>query len=345
MDDEIVRQVLSLCNAVSWREEADDYALLLRLELDDHYRTKLLQIMQAQKEGSFSMQFEGSLDGGDKHWYDLRMHSRNIPGKGNVRHGVLVNIDDTKQLEAKELEVLKIKLNTQTREGFLSTIRHEVRTPLNAIVGFAQVLSLPGYQLSDAELQMYSKEIEANTSILQKMINDILLATLMHRSNISADMKPYVVNQLMSIDNWPESKDMARRNGNNIIIESPDSDICINIDNKMLAAIMENFLINASKFSPEGSTIVVHYDLVDNAFQVCVKDQGIGIAENLHERIFDSFFKLDPFKPGCGLGLFICKTYAELMGGKISVESEPGKGSVFKFTLNCQPPIAKEASR
>jgi len=343
-DEQIFRQTMDLCNAVSWREEGSDYALLSRLELSVEDREKLNSIMISDQECSSILQFEGILDGGSKHWYELRMHTKKTHKGKVVRYGVLVNIDDIKHLEAQELEVIRIKTNSQTREGFLSAIRHEVRTPLNAIVGFSQVLSAPGYQLTDEELAFYAKEIESNTSVLQKMINDILLATLMQNTNIAADMKPQVINQLMSLECWPESKAMVRLRENNVIFEAPYEDISVNVDAKMLITIMENFLLNASKFSDEGSTIIVGYGLSNGYLEIYVKDEGMGIPKDKQSRIFDRFFKIDSFQPGSGLGLFISKTYAELMGGTISFESEQGKGSTFRLKLNCQTILGKEAS-
>ena len=105
---------------------------------------------------------------------------------------------------------------------------------------------------------------------------------------------------------------------------------------KLLTEVLENLIMNAARFSEDSTDITIGWNKCEEdgwTAEIWVKDQGIGIDPKYQELIFDRFFKVDSFTSGCGLGLYICKTFVELMGGEISVESKVGEGSVFRIKL------------
>lgn|GEM_PF-7044283 len=342
----ILRQTLLSTGALSWRDEGEDYSLLRHLMLNDFYKEKVATFLHQQKDGSYSMQFQGSVGPGAQHWYDLRMNVSHDRHGVVVRQGVFVNIDHQKEQESRNMEVHALLMNAKAREGFINAMYHEVRTPLNAVVGYAQVLSMPGMDCTPEELEEYSTAIESNAAVLKKMINDLLLVTLMNNSTITAQCQPLTMNSQMDLSLWKEAAAMVKYRHNNVVWDHKISGISVNADPKMLAVVMENLVLNASKFSDEGSTITIGWGLKMNPApaaddsteqadaEIWVHDEGKGIDVKYHEMIFDRFFKIDSFQPGCGLGLFICKTYVEMMGGSISFDSKPGQGTTFRITLH-----------
>ena len=119
-------------------------------------------------------------------------------------------------------------------------------------------------------------------------------------------------------------------------MEQCDRSLFVMADVDMLKTVIENLLSNALRFSDPSSKVTVGWAKCDDSVfsaEIVVRDEGIGIAPEYFELLFDRFFKVDSFTPGCGLGLYICKTFVVSMGGQISVVSKVGKGSVFKIKL------------
>jgi signal transduction histidine kinase len=113
-----------------------------------------------------------------------------------------------------------------------------------------------------------------------------------------------------------------------ILLHLPQSEMLIHSDQEKLKTIMEHFLLNAIKFTTEGS-ITMGYDVEDSHVRLWVSDTGRGIAKDDQERIFERFVKIDEYVPGTGLGLSVVKSHVQQLGGAVGVDSEPGKGSRF----------------
>ena len=332
---QVVEDTIRICGASTWSEQGHDYALLSRMDLNEFYKKKLEEMMYKTADGTYTIQFPANIDGKEQQWYDLRMEIRHNDEGEIERHGVLVNIYRQKELEAKAIETHRLKLNTQAREGFISAMSHEIRTPLNAVVGHAQVLSMPEIAISPEELTEYAFIIEDNAASLKKMIDDLLLVTLMSNSNIAAKKEECSMASLMDPANWAEAMNMTRRHHNNVVFLPSASDTTIMADRNMMARIMENLINNASKFSEDGSTITVSWSTTPSRegakVEIKVADEGVGIEQQYHDLIFERFFKINSFIPGCGLGLHIVKTYVEMMGGKISIESKRNNGTTISL--------------
>lgn len=340
-DQQILKQTINSSGAFLWNDEEQNYTLLSCLKLNDFYEEKLSSFLKQEQDGRYSMQLQGELNQQGLHWYELRMFVSHDRHDRIIRKGILVNIDQQKKLESQRFESHRLLINAKTREGFISSMYHEIRTPLNAVVGYAQVLSLPGMEYSSEELALYSATIETNAALLKKMINDLLLVTLMNNSNIAAQCEKVLLISQMQTSLWPDAIALTKRRNNVVRFEHDIAGLTVQTDPKLLAVVMENLINNASKFSDEGSTITIGWGIKDNGtstssqneVEIWVKDEGIGIEPKHHEIIFDRFFKINSFVPGCGLGLYISKTYVEKMGGTISVESQHNQGSTFRITL------------
>ena len=237
-----------------------------------------------------------------------------------------------KGLMMEEQKVLREKAEESNRlkSAFLANMSHEIRTPLNAIVGFSAELA----ETDDKEeAQMYMDIIKTNNDLLLQLINDIL-----DLSKIDAGMLDFIYADIDITEICRNLEQIYRpkvKEGITLTAMLPDRECIVHAERNRLTQVLSNFLSNAVKFTEKGS-IRFGYEHIAGGLRFFVTDTGKGIgAENLH-KVFTRFEKFDRFIPGNGLGMSICKSIVEKMGGRIGVESEPDRGSTFWFTLRCE---------
>jgi signal transduction histidine kinase/CheY-like chemotaxis protein len=242
-------------------------------------------------------------------------------------------------IEAKE----KAEDSDRLKTAFLQNMSHEIRTPLNAICGFAGLLGEP--LISEETRNSYIKIIQNSSNQLLSIVTDILtissLETRQEKINIQNTPVNLLLTDLLSIFRQQASE---RNISLSCQLSLSDSQSEINTDSTKLTQVLTNLLSNALKFTHEGS-VEFGYKLVqhENApvLQFFVKDSGIGIDKEYHKTIFERFRQADlsisQYYGGTGLGLSISKAFIELLDGKIWLESEPGEGSVFYFTIPYRP--------
>ncbi|MDR1352286.1 MAG: response regulator [Treponema sp.] len=244
--------------------------------------------------------------------------------------------------QARDAALEQAKQASLAKGEFLANMSHEMRTPMNAIIGMTAIAK----SSSDIEKKEYCiGKIEDASSHLLGVINDIL------------DMSKIEANRLkLSFDDFNFEK-MLRKVVNviNFRIEEKKQIFSVHIDKRIprnlygddqrLAQVITNLLSNAVKFTPEEGVIVLDAKFIDQTdrlytFRISVSDSGIGISREQQERLFHSFEQAETGTSrkygGTGLGLAISKRIVEMMGGKIWVESEPGKGSTFRFTVQVE---------
>ncbi len=262
--------------------------------------------------------------------------------KGNLKYlvGVAQDITERKKLEQELVEAkLLAEENDRLKSAFLANMSHEIRTPMNGILGFAELLKEP--KLTGEEQLEYIDIINKSGTRMLNIINDIITISKVE----SGQMKVYIsetdINEQIDYIYTFFKQEIATK-GMELIAKKPLSvnECIISTDREKIYAILTNLVKNAIKFSDKG-TIEFGYDVAGNkhteSLQFFVKDNGIGIPKNKQEEIFDRFIQADignarAFQ-GSGLGLSISKAFVEMLGGKIWVESEPGKGSTFYFTI------------
>jgi len=238
-----------------------------------------------------------------------------------------------------ELQKAKAKAEESDRlkSAFLANMSHEIRTPMNGIMGFAELLKKAN--LDSEEQKSYIDIIEKSGTRLLNIINDIVDISKIEAGQMNLVLSvTNIDDQLQYIQTFfnPE----AEEKGIQLLLKkSLDQDeTIIRTDREKLFAILINLVKNAIKFTPKG-TIEFGYEKKDDHIEFFVKDSGIGIPKERHDAIFERFiqahFNDKMALQGAGLGLSIAKAYVELLGGKIWVESELGKGSIFYFTLPC----------
>ena len=299
--------------------------------LDKESAEKLIEFLKIKTPGDYHIQIYGDLQGLGNHWYEL--HMKNVVTKqGLERYGVTVMIDELKQREEHTLNVHRRLLNAEQCEHFISMMNHEIRTPLNSIVGFSQMLSSPDLALPEEDVEQIGNSIIESSESLLKLIGNILLLTHMDNSNINVNLQDSNV-----ADNLCEGcvfyESLRKEKNIKVVVEHGPSEAWVHIDHQFMVTIVDNLSSNAIKFSKPNSTIYLGWKVEGDEVVVYVRDEGIGISPEDQKRIFERFFKADPFTPGVGLGLSVSKEFADRMHGRIEVESELGKGSTFSVHL------------
>ncbi len=248
-----------------------------------------------------------------------------------------------KQREKAEQELIiakeKAEESDHLKSAFLANMSHEIRTPMNGILGFAGLLKKP--DLKSENRQKYIGIIEKSGNRMLNIINDIVDISKIEAGLMELDMRGTNVNEQIEyiytfFNPEAESKGMKFSFKNAL----PTKEAIIKTDHEKVYAILANLVKNALKYTEEGS-IEMGYNLKADTkpgeLEFYVKDTGIGIPKERHDAIFDRFIQADIANKmahqGAGLGLAITKAYVEMLGGKIRVESEEGKGSTFYFTL------------
>lgn len=243
--------------------------------------------------------------------------------------GVNYDITELKETEAKLIEAKeKAEEADRLKSAFLANMSHEIRTPLNAIVGFS---SLMGDAESPEERQEFLSIIEKNNDLLLQLISDILDLSKIEAGTIDFVKTGVDMNALCS--DVVRATRLKAAPGVEVVFDRHLPECTLASDRNRLHQVLSNFANNAVKFTEQGS-IRIGYDRLDEEhLRFYVADTGIGISAEMQEQVFDRFVKLNSFVQGTGLGLSICKNIVERLGGTIGVESTPGKGSTFWFTL------------
>jgi PAS domain S-box-containing protein len=247
-------------------------------------------------------------------------------------------------IEAKE----KAEGSDRLKSIFLANMSHEIRTPMNGIIGFSELLDKPN--LSDEKRKYYISLIQSRSRDLLELINDIIDLSRIESGQMNineTDINPDdVLNELIpffqsKIAKLQKKQLEIRKTGN-----FENKEINIISDGIKVKQILINLIDNAIKFTDKGY-VEIGYKIVDTDIIWHVIDTGLGIPKNKQKIIFERFRQADeattPVYSGAGLGLAICKAYVQLLKGKIWVESDPGNGSGFYFSLPFLPSLNKKS--
>jgi len=236
---------------------------------------------------------------------------------------------------ALEISKTKAEESDRLKSAFLANMSHEIRTPMNGILGFAELLNEP--DLTGEQRQDYIKIIGISGTRMLNIINDIISISKIESGQMGVSISETNINeQILYIHTF--FKPEVEQNGLQISFRNtlPARGSIIKTDREKIYAILSNLVKNAIKFTKAGS-IEFGYEKNDNHLQFFVSDTGIGISPEKQQIVFERFRQgsesLTRNYEGAGLGLSISKAYVEMLGGKIWVDSEIGKGSTFYFTL------------
>jgi signal transduction histidine kinase/DNA-binding response OmpR family regulator/HAMP domain-containing protein len=240
-------------------------------------------------------------------------------------------------MQNKELETQKGQLveSNQLKTSFLSNMSHELRTPLNSVIALSGVLSRRLTAKIPEEEYSYLKVIERNGKQLLALINDILDLSRIEAGREEIKINTFRVHELI-LEVVELIAPQAKQKKIKLLYPENKNLPIIKSDFEKCRHILQNIVANAIKFTEKGE-VLISSKADEESIHIEVKDTGIGIAKEFLPQIFDEFRQVDNSNArkhsGTGLGLSIAKKYTELLGGKISVESEPGIGSKFILTL------------
>jgi PAS domain S-box-containing protein len=274
---------------------------------------------------------------------DGNMHyfSNNSIGiiKDELIHSIWGTQTDITEKKKYEVDLIKAKEKAEEsdrlKSAFLQNLSHEIRTPLNSIIGFSERINAPN--VTEEKRQFYSDIIVKSGFQLLSIVTDILTISSIDTGQEKVKEDKVCVNSIIS---ETEAVFMQQVIGGEISIKATkgltDAEAEVLTDSTKLTQILSNLISNAIKFTTEGE-VEFGYTLNNNVMEFFVKDNGIGIDISKHDLIFDRFVQADDSTRfeygGTGLGLSISKGFVELMGGKIWVDSELGKGATFYFTI------------
>jgi len=240
--------------------------------------------------------------------------------------------------EKREAELIAAKEiaeeSDELKTAFLQNISHKIRTPLNGIIGFSELLNHE--DLNKDEIKEFTSLIGQSGKRLLEIVNNILDISKIQTGQVRIEQKPVSINLLFS-DLLTFFDPVAKAKSINLHYHIPENeDRTIFSDEGKLNQILTNLISNAIKFTKSGD-IDFGYEIKDDLVQLYVKDTGLGIPPKLYEKVFDKFVQTEQSLckdyEGAGLGLSICKGLVELLGGKIWFDSEINKGSTFYFVL------------
>jgi signal transduction histidine kinase len=231
----------------------------------------------------------------------------------------------------------------------ISTLAHEMRTPLTSIKGYSTALLMEEATFSPETQQEFLQIIDEECTVLQDLIHDLLESSIIDAGLLKLEPQPVMLPRLAQ----GVVEDMARRTHKHHFVtdfeRGPHGFPIVDADPRRVEQVLRNLLDNAMKYSPDGGLIVVRGEVHQDQVVVSVADQGVGIAPEHLNRLFEKFFRVESgmgrHVVGSGLGLPIARTIVESHGGRIWAESRVGEGSTLYFTLPLGGPSLGLVSR
>ena len=299
-------------------------------------RDLILQFFEEVQKGNadkLSHKIRVFRENGECTWTHVNLFVRKYAPQDKVIELISINYDitDLKQIEEMLVnERDRAEASDRLKSAFLANMSHEIRTPLNAIVGFSSLLTSTE---NAAEKELYNSLIGHNNKLLLNLINDVIDLSKIESGYL--ELRPDWVNLTELLDESVAEYAHQVPSGVELLTNYPAHDSLVELDKLRIKQILSNFLSNALKNTTTGH-VEVFYEVDHQSVRIGVKDTGRGIPQNMLEKIFERFEKLDSFAQGAGLGLPICKLIVEKMNGRILVDSQLGIGTTFIIELPCR---------
>jgi two-component system phosphate regulon sensor histidine kinase PhoR len=231
-------------------------------------------------------------------------------------------------------DITRIKKVEQIRRDFVANVSHELRTPLTALTGSTELL-LDGAYRNEEECKKFLEIMDKQLRNIQNLVSDMLKLAAVEDSRIPVTREAVNLRELTE-DISKIIEPIARKKNQTLRVVVPPEEVLLHVDSRQFSDALTNLLDNAVKYTDEGGRIELTCR-INGGIEVEVRDNGPGIPRDQLSRIFERFYRLDKSRSremgGTGLGLSITKHIVENHGGSISVESEPGQGTIFTIRL------------
>jgi signal transduction histidine kinase len=231
-----------------------------------------------------------------------------------------------------EAATWELERESQAKSAFLARMSHELRTPLNVVLGFSDLLGEQLVGPLNARQEEYAADISASARHLVALVGDVLDVAKIETGDVILDIGPLNVRRALE-DSMTMVRERAAANSLALILEVPRNIGVIDADGLKIRQVVVNLLANAVKFTPAGGRVTVSARSVGDRVRFSVQDNGVGIAPEDRDRIFEEFAQSGTSAEGTGVGLALTRQFVELHGGDIWVKSTPGEGSTFYFEV------------
>lgn len=294
----------------------------------DAMKKNMHDLLEGRVE-NYHMQYEVRIPHSDRTYWEesyATVDKRDLDGKPLTIVGTSQRIDKQKEFEQALIEARNhAEESDRLKSAFLANISHEVRTPLNAIVGFSEVLPMTQ---SDEEREQLLGLIRDNNAQLLRLFDDMIHMSKLEAGGGTIRKIHFELRPLLEeiVQQYAGKVDDSRVT---MQVEQTDANPQMFTDRDRLGEIINQYVNNAVKFTSEGA-ITLGFEQREKVLRIWVKDTGKGIPEDrCDDHLFERFVKIDEFVPGTGLGLSICRSMALSLGGKVGVQSALGKGATF----------------
>jgi signal transduction histidine kinase len=309
--------------------ETTGYRSVLAMPLISNSQTIAVMVIESSKEYAYG-QSELELAG------HVGAHLANAIANSNL-YAQALQLAREQELRARaEAEKRELQRVNEVKSKFLSTVSHELKTPLTSMLAFTDILlrNRSG-ALSEREIQ-HLEVIRRNGRRLSLLINDLLDVSRIDAGTLKLVRNEFDIRELL--EELEESfTPIFEAKRQTLALAIPPEPLFLFADRERIAQVVSNLLSNASKYSPVETRVEIQASYSDERVAISVKDEGVGISPEDQKRLFTSFFRADNdvtrAVPGTGLGLVIAKGIVELHGGKVVVSSVPGKGTTVIFDL------------
>ena len=305
-------------------------------------RDLILQFFEEVQKGNadkLSHKIRVFRENGECTWTHVNLFVRKYAPQDKVIELISINYDTTDLKQIEEMLVNerdRAEASDRLKSAFLANMSHEIRTPLNAIVGFSSLLASAE---NVVEKELYNSLISHNNELLLNLINDIIDLSKIEAGYLELHQNWFNLTELL--DECVAEYARLLPSGVELLTSYPEHDALVELDKLRIKQILNNFLSNALKNTIRGY-VEVFYEIDKHCVRIGVKDTGRGIPQNMLEKIFERFEKVDSFAQGVGLGLSICKSIVDKMNGRIQVYSQLGLGTTFIAELPCHSILVNE---
>jgi PAS domain S-box-containing protein len=325
---------------------ADDYQdVVAMLHPDDQDRIRSEMTASVEHDVPYDTEFRVVWpDGTERALASRGKVYRDATGKPLRMSGVCLDITERRMVAEQRQAREAAEEANRAKSNFLASMSHELRTPLNAIIGFSELLENHTFGDLNERQQRYVANVLTSGRHLLQLINDILDLSKVEAGHMELALSEFDVRTTLGEVRTIVGT-LAMKKHLSLDLEVEDSISTLTADQSKVKQVLYNLLSNAIKFTPDHGSVRVTVRLAPEVglrkggewIEVAVADTGIGLKSEDHDRIFETFEQVDSAyarqQQGTGLGLALSRRFVELHGGRIWVESEAGKGSIFRFVL------------